>query len=193
MVAACDSEDVCRTEAALSRVVLYEKDELLGSWEHTAIVRDPGGSTAAVGATSPAERVRWIFSEELLVATRPVVPLDPVAAFRVEGHYTQGAFSDGSLCIASWDGPWDSETHARIDWSMELIADSTLPLDVVDGVVEPVPFFVDDYDFYEDSPRFERDDAGVLRSVELPAQYWVQCSGCGTGPVEVVHRFRRMD
>lgn len=191
----CESSaEVCRVAAPLSRIVLYEKDDFLGRWEHTAIVEDPGGSTAEVGAMTAPREVEWLFYEDRLVATEGVDPDAPVVAFAIEGHYTEGTFANGDVCIVSDERSWYERTHARIDWSMEhAAAPHALPIGPTESAVEPVPYSFEPDEIVWEWPARERDADGRLVAIDLVAHYWLDCVDCERLPIEITHRFERVD
>ncbi len=115
----CTTEDVCGVSAELSWPVVYEKDDFLGQWTHTATLEDAGGTAAVVGTRTEPVEVRWFFYEDFLLADVGIETVEPVVAFGVEGHYTKGTFRSGTECLVDDPRPWYERSHARIDWSTD--------------------------------------------------------------------------
>lgn len=99
--------------------------------------------------------------------------------------------------VAKRDGARVSELArdpSWIVWSMEhAAAPDVLPIGPTESVVEPVPYSFEPDEIVWEWPARERDADGRLVAIDLVAHYWLDCVDCERLPIEITHRFERVD
>lgn len=182
-IAGCAPSDVVCTGEPLTRVVLYDKGELIGEWELALeVLEDPSGrlSPGPIGALEPV----WIPlpEEDFLLVRGDEGALR--ALFAVEAHVDGYRDGEATCLDVSGEEPveWWRRGLVRVDWSRNLVAThpALFPEDA-ELRVEPVPWFVREDDEWL-VPRFERNEAHELVRISLPVHYYVSDAACSDCP-----------
>lgn len=185
LIAGCAPSDVVCSAEPLSRVVLYDKGELIGGWELTLEVLEDTSGRLSPGPIGMPEEV-WIpLPEESFLFVRGSEGALR-ALFAVEAHVD--GYRDGeTTCVArpGSDEPveWWRRGLMRVDWSQNLLATHPALFPEDAGLrVEPLAWFASEDDVERLVPRFERNEAGELVRFSLAVRYYVLDAACPDCP-----------
>lgn len=180
LITGCAPSDVVCSGAPLTRVVLFDKGELIGEWGLQLEVLEDLSGRLSPGPIGVPERV-WIpLPEEDFLFVRSTEGGALRALFAVPAHVD--GYRDGeATCVSISDEgsvEWWRRALIRVDWSRNLVATHPALFPEDAGLrVEPVAWFVrDEVELL--APRFERDEAGELVRFSLPLHYYVSDPAC---------------
>jgi hypothetical protein len=216
----------------------YDKSYFSDAWyyQRTVVGVPAANGFTFVGGTdfSGLERVTWDVQERFLFARREyelikgadskdeneaagdVYEGEVVAAFPITSHfditYAYNTVSGERMNVLeenSWDRPWYERQYIRVDWSQNMV--HNYDLDFEAASVEPVPYFVQEYDDatgerHPDAPRFDPNYFDVTNKLfaragtvdyppygEIPLCWLDEFMECGAGEYTLRHSFMRVD
>ncbi len=158
----------------------------------TVIDAPYGVNFTFVGDQSELEKIRWEIQEHYLIARRSYQQIagaetDAItgsasetgavlAMFAIDKHfdirrdYNPNTGEEENVLVENdEDRPWYSRQFMRVDWSKNLVTDTTFMIyaRVFDGIkAEPVAYYVQDEND-PNRPRFERDAAGTVQYIDI--------------------------